>query len=86
MALFEKQKECRKNFVEKVFHKDKILENYSDFELVLKNDDEDFPYIYITVSAITKESGLKRISELKTKREYIEWKNNLRKEKMKARM
>lgn len=85
MALFEKQRKARKNFVEKIFSKEKVLENYSDQELIIKNNDENFPYLYITISAVREEVGFEKLSKLKNKKEYVEWKNKEKEKRMQIR-
>ena len=72
MTREEKQDDARSTFVCNWLGDANILTNFNDRELIISRDDEDFPYLYITISTMSEEQGDKKIIELIEKQNYYE--------------
>ena len=72
MTLKEKQDNARLTFVCNWLGDANILANFNDRELIIGRDDEDFPYLYITISAMSEEQGDEKIIELIEKQNYYD--------------
>lgn len=64
MMRKEKQDDARSTFVCNWLGDADVLANFNDRELIIGRDNEDFPYLYITINTMSKEQGIKKINEL----------------------
>ena len=72
MTLKEKQDDARSTFVCNWLGDANILANFNDRGLIISRDDEDFPYLYITISAMSEEQGDEKIIELIEKQNHYD--------------
>lgn len=72
MTLKEKQDKTRKEFVQNWFNDELILVNFNNRDLIIETGDKDFPYIKLSIAALTDEQGDNRIIELNEKQKFFE--------------
>ena len=72
MTLKEKQDKARLNFVCNWLGDANILANANDHEIIMTTSfEDDIPYLYITISAMSEEQGNKKIHELLERQNYF---------------
>lgn len=72
MTRKEKQDKAREEFVKSWLNDELILVNFNNRNLVFETNNKDFPYIELSISALTNEQGDNKIIELNEKQKYFE--------------
>lgn len=72
MALMEKQDKVRKEFIQNWLNDELILANFNNRDLIFETGNEDFPYIKLSIAALTEEQGDDKIIELNEKQKVFE--------------
>lgn len=72
MRLMEKQDKVRKEFVQNWFNEELILANFNNRDLIIETGNKDFPYIKLSIAALTDEQGDNKIIELNEKQKCFE--------------
>lgn len=72
MTLKEKQDKACEKFVKDWLNEELVSANFNNRELVFNTNDKEFPYLYITISAMPEEQGDDKIIELIEKQNYYD--------------
>lgn len=72
MMLMEKQNKARKEFIQNWLNDELILANFNNRDLVIETGDKDYPYIKLSIAALTDEQGDNKIIELNEKQKMFE--------------
>lgn len=72
MTLMEKQDKVRKEFIQNWLNDEFILANFNNRDLIIETDNKDFPYIKLSIAALTDEQGDNKIIELNEKQKAFE--------------
>lgn len=72
MTLMEKQNKARKEFVQNWLNDELVLANFNNRYLVMETGNKDFPYIKLSIAALTDEQGDNEIIELNEKQKDYE--------------
>lgn len=83
MTLAEKQHTARLDFISNWLEDANIVANYNDMDIVIATNNEDFPYIKLSIAALDNEYGATKIFELVNKQSAcneIMYRRRLRKE------
>lgn len=67
MARIEKQNKVRKEFIQNWLNDELILANFNNRDLIIETGNKDFPYIMMSVVALTDEQGDEKIIALNEK-------------------
>lgn len=67
MTLAEKQHAARLDFINDWLKDANIVANYNDLDIVIATDNEDFPYIKLSIAALDEERGATKAFELTIK-------------------
>lgn len=83
MTRMEKQNNVRKGFIEDWLNEEKILVNFNNRELIIETDNQEFPYVRLTLTPLNEEEGDRKIMELIEKQEsYDEMRDRRRLQKL----
>ena len=72
MTLMEKQDKVRKEFVQNWLNDELVLANFNNRDLIIETGNKDFPYIKLSIAALTDEQGDNKIIELNEKQKAFE--------------
>lgn len=72
MARMEKQNKVRKEFIQNWLNDELILANFNNRDLIIETGNKDFPYIMMSVVALTDEQGDEKIIALNEKQKAFE--------------
>ena len=72
MTLMEKQGKARKEFICNWLNGELILANFNNRELIMETDNQEFPYIRLTITPLDEGQGDHKIIELIEKQTYYE--------------
>ena len=72
MALMKKQDKAREEFIQNWFNDELILANFNNRDLIIETGNKDFPYIKLSIAALTDEQGDNKIIELNEKQKAFE--------------
>lgn len=72
MTMMEKQEKIRKEFIQNWLNDELILANFNNRDLIIETDNKDFPYIKLSITALTEEQGDNKIIELNEKQKTFE--------------
>lgn len=72
MAQMEKQNKVRKEFIQNWLNDELILANFNNRDLIIETGNKDFPYIMMSVVALTDEQGDEKIITLNEKQKAFE--------------
>ena len=78
MTLMEKQNKARKEFIQNWLNEELILVNFNNRELIVETDNQEFPYIRLTLTPLDEERGDEKITELIERQNYYEDKQDKR--------
>ena len=67
MTLAEKQQAARLDFISNWLEDANIVANYNDRDIVIATNNEDFPYIKLSIAALDGERGTTKAFELTIK-------------------
>jgi len=67
MTLAEKQHAARLDFISNWLEDANIVANYNDMDIVIATNNEDFPYIKLSIAALDDERGSTKAFELTIK-------------------
>ena len=70
-SLCERQNEIRKQVVDTMLNSIEPVINYENREIIIKTDSSEFPYIRLSISAMTEEVGNEKIIELCDKSKFL---------------
>lgn len=68
----EKQEKVRKEFIQNWLNDELILANFNNRDLIIETGNKDFPYIKLSIAALTEEQGDNKIIELIEKQNSYE--------------
>lgn len=68
----EKQEMVRKEFIHNWLNDELILANFNNRDLIFETGNKDFPYIKLSIAALTDEQGDNKIIELNEKQKAFE--------------
>lgn len=63
----EKQEMVRKEFIQNWLNDELILANFNNRDLIIETGNKDYPYIKLSIAALTDEQGDNKIIELNEK-------------------
>ena len=72
MTLMERQDKIREKFVKDWLNEELVSANFNNREMIFNTGDKEFPYIRLTIAAISDEQGNKKIIELIEKQNAYE--------------
>ena len=72
MTMIEKQNKMREEFIKNQFNEEHILANYNNRELIIETDNQEFPYIRLTIAPLDEAQGDHKIVELIEKQTFYE--------------
>ncbi len=72
MTSMRKQDQARKEFIQNWFNDELILANFNNRDLIIETDNKDFPYIKLSIAALTDEQGDNKIIEFNEKQKIFE--------------
>lgn len=72
MMLMEKQNKARKEFIQNWLNGELILANFNNRDLIIETGNKDYPYIKLSIAALTDEQGDNKIIELNEKQKAFE--------------
>jgi hypothetical protein len=83
MTLAEKQHAARLDFISNWLEDANIVANYNDMDIIIATNNENFPYIKLSIAALDEERGATKAFELIIKQSAsndIMYKRRLKKE------
>lgn len=70
--MMEKQNKVRKEFIQNWLNDELILANFNNRDLIIETGNKDFPYIMLSICALTDEQGDEKIIALNEKQKAFE--------------
>lgn len=68
----EKQDKVRKEFIQNWLNDELILANFNNRDLIIETGSKDYPYIILSIAALTEEQGDEKIIALHEKQKAFE--------------